>query len=293
MGKSPLSSLSGSISWLPNEMRKTNELPPPPVLAAYGLFIVSAGGVWHLIAEGAFSAILTLSVMLQCLGVALLGVQVLLSGTAAGISVRTLYLDAMALACRLSSTLWLNGYLPTDLSGDYCFQITDICSFIMILCLLRHVLVDRRQTYQAAEDSLPIVPMTIGSLILASFFHGNMNNRPIFDTLWMASLFLSTIAVLPQLWLITRTGGKVEALTSHNIAAMAAGRGLAGIFMWHARGDVTCIPWIPHLNHAVWAILGAHLVHMVFLGDFAYYYIRAVMTNGINSGVEMESACGV
>ena len=45
--------------------------------------------------------------------------------------------------------------------------------------------------------------------------HGNMNGRPIFDALWMAGLFINTIAVLPQLWLVTKTGGRVEALTSH------------------------------------------------------------------------------
>merc|ERR1719359_2209034 len=114
--------------------------------------------------------------------------------------------------------------------------------------------------------------------VLAALLHGNMNSRPIFDGLWMAGVFLSAVAVLPQLWLITRTGGRVEALTSHHIAAMAASRALAGIFMWHARSDITCVPIVSDFNHAIWAILGAHLLHMVLLGDFAYYYLKAVLT---------------
>merc|ERR1719157_382766 len=125
--------------------------------------------------------------------------------------------------------------------------------------------------------------MTIGAFVLAAMLHGNMNGRPLFDTLWLAGLFVSTIAVLPQLWLITRTGGRVEALTSHHIAAMAASRLLSGIFMWHARHDITCIPWaIFGFNHAIWAILGSHLVHILLLSDFAYMYIKAVAANGFD-----------
>lgn len=274
-------------------INKTVTLPPTQVLVAYGIFILGAGAVWHLVADGEFSSILTMSVMLQCLGVVLLGLQVMLTGSACGVSARALTLDAIALCCRLSSTVWLNGYLPVDASGDYVFQAIDICSLGFILCLLYQVLVVRRHTYQAEDDSLPISLMVVGSLILAALLHGNMNSRPIFDTLWMAGLFVSTVAVLPQLWLITRTGGRVEALTSHHIAAMAASRALSGIFMWHARGDITCVQWITGWNHAIWAILGAHLLHMILLGDFAYYYIKAVIARGLDCRIEITEGCGV
>lgn len=272
---------------------KAGKMPSSQVLAAYGLFILGAGAIWHLVADGEFSSILTMSVMLQCLAVALLGLQVLSTGSASGISARALTLDALALCCRLSSTVWLNGYLPVDASGDYVFQAIDICSLCMVLWLLHNVVVERRNTYQAQEDSLPTLPMVVGSFVLAAMLHGNMNSRPIFDTLWMAGLFISTVAVLPQLWLITRTGGRVEALTSHHIAAMAASRALSGIFMWHARGDITCIPWLGSWNHAIWAILGSHLLHMVLLSDFAYIYVKAVIARGLDTRLEIMESCGV
>lgn len=267
--------------------------PPPQVLAAYAIFILGAGAVWHLVADGEFSAILTMSVMLQCLGVVLLGLQMVSTGSAAGISARALCLDAIALCWRLCSTLWLNGYLPVDASGDYIFQFIDISSLVIIFWLLYNVLRVRRNTYEVDEDSLPIVPMIVGSLILAVLLHGNLNSRPLFDTLWMAGLFVSTVSVLPQLWLVTRTGGRIEALTSHFIAAMAASRVLSGVFMWHARGDITCVPWVTGVNHAIWAILGAHLLHMILLGDFAYYYVKAVIARGLDCRLEILESCNV
>jgi hypothetical protein len=262
-------------------------------MVAYVLFLFGAGAMWHLVADNEFSSILTISVMLQCLAVALLALQILLTGSAAGLSAKGLLMDGLALCLRLSSTLWLNGYLPVDASGDYVFQAVDVLSLVIIAWLLRQVLVEKRHTYQAEEDSLPIAPMVLGSLILAALLHGNMNSRPLFDTLWMAGLFVSTVAVLPQLWLVTRTGGKVQALTSHHIAAMAAGRALSGVFMWHAHGDITCVPWVGEFNHAIWAILGAHALHLILLGDFTYYYIKALLARGLNCSLDIMESCGV
>jgi len=272
---------------------KAGKMPPTQVLVAYGVFILGAGAVWHLVADGEFSAVLTLSVMLHCLAMALLGLQVLLKGSVSGISAKALLMDALALCCRLSSTLWLNGYLPVDASGDYIFQAFDMLSLCILAWLLHQVFMVKQHTYQADEDSLPLLPIISGSLILAALLHGSMNNRPIFDTLWMAALFLNTTAVVPQLWLITRTGGHVEALTSHHIAAMAASSVLSGIFMWHARHHISCKPWIAGFNHSSWAILGAHLLHMVLLGDFTYYYIKAVIARGFDCRLAVMEDCGV
>merc|ERR1719506_2037019 len=87
--------------------------------------------------------------MIQCLALALLALQLISTGSAAGISARALTLDAIALCCRLSSTLWLNGYLPVDASGDHIFQAFDLCSLAILLWLLYQVLVVKRATYQA------------------------------------------------------------------------------------------------------------------------------------------------
>jgi hypothetical protein len=272
---------------------KAGQRPPTQVLVAYGVFILGATAVWHLVADGEFSAILTLSVMLQTLAVALLAVQVLLTGSMSGISAKTLVLDILALCCRLSSTLWLNGYLPVDASGDYLYQAFDIISLGILAWLLHEMFATKRHTQQTDEDSLPLLPLVSGAFALAVLLHGNMNNRPLFDTLWIASLFISTIAVLPQLWLITRTGGRVEALMSHHIAAMAASSILSGVFMWHARNDITCQPWFGEFNHTIFAILSAHLLHMVLLGDFTYYYVKAVITRGFDCRLEIFEDCGV
>merc|ERR1719218_409475 len=124
--------------------------------------------------------------MVQCLGMVLLGLQMISTGSASGISAKALSMDALAICFRLSNTVWLNGYLPVDASGDFLFQAFDFASLLIILWLLYQALVVKRGTYQEHEDTFSILPMIIGSLTLAALLHGNMNNRPFFDTLWMA-----------------------------------------------------------------------------------------------------------
>jgi len=259
----------------------------PEIAVAYGATALAALAVYHLVAEGAVSSVLTMSSMVQCLGITFLCMQVLSTGTAAGISAGSLVLDALAIGFRLSSTVWLNGYIPVDKSGDHIYQAADVCCLILLVWLLYYVLKVKGSTYQASEDSFRIFPTVIISLGLAAVLHADMDNRPLFDTFWMAGLFMGVVAVLPQLWLITQNRGQVQALTSHYIAALALSRILSGVFMWLARDHITCTRWFNSINHGIWAILAAHLIHLILLGDFAYYYIRAVTQNGVSAPVEL------
>merc|ERR1719356_1600684 len=125
-----------------------------------------------------------------------------------------------------------------------------------------------------------MIPTLLACVVLAAIFHADMDRRPLFDTFWMAGLFVSVVAVLPQLWQIARSGGHMDTLMSHYIAAMALGRVMSGIFMWYARDEISCAPWFGGVNHALWAILLAHAIHMLLLADFAYYYAKSVISKG-------------
>lgn len=267
--------------------------PPVQVQITYAVFGVSAYVVFTHLAGGEFSAILTLSVLFQCLALTLLALQVLSKGSGSGISAKALQLDAASLCFRLSSTLWLNGYLPVDMTGDWIYQACDIVSLAIVSWLLYQVVVVHKSSYQAGEDTMPTIPVVLIAFLLAMPLHADMNSRPLFDVMWMAGLFVSAVAVLPQLWLMTKRG-RCEALTSHYIAAMAVSRILSGTFMWHARFDITCEPWVDGVNHAVWAILGACALHLIFLADFAYYYVRAILEKGlIGCELQMDGDCFV
>merc|ERR1719277_1813410 len=114
--------------------------------------------------------------MVQLFAFAFLGMQLVCNRHAGGISARALALDALALIFRLSSTLWLDGYLPVDSSGDWMYQAVDICSLALVLWLVYQVLVVHRDTYQETEDSFPEVYVALGAVVLAFIFHPDMDD---------------------------------------------------------------------------------------------------------------------
>lgn len=257
------------------------------VALVYVVFAIIALGVYHLIAEGEFSSILTLSAIFQCLAFSLLAVQALMAGNVHGISAKSLQLDAIALACRLSSTTWLEGYLPNDTTGDYLYQCFDGLSLVMVLWLLHRVLFVQSRTYDATDDVLPSAPIALGCFVLALLLHGDLDDRPLFDALWLCGLFVSAVAVLPQLWMMTHSLASVPALTSHFVAVMAIARILSGTYMWHAHSEITCEPWITGFNHTGYAILAAHAIHLMLLGDFAYFYGKTLATSGLQASLKL------
>jgi hypothetical protein len=273
--------------------RKDGSLSSSPVTVMYIFFIGAAFVMYHHIAQGARSATATFAVMFQCLALALLLLQITSSRSAKGISAKSLMLEAAALLCRLSGTTWRHGYLPVDASGDWFYQLVDVASLGLALWLLREVLCTKRFTYEESDDVFPVCGVGLGCFVVGMLMHANNHDHALCDSTWMAGLLMSVLAVMPQYKLIIKSGGPVEALTSHYMAAMGVGRVFSGIFLWRARKHITCDFWIEDFNHAIIVILGAHLLHMVVLADFAYYYIKSVSTRGLRSRLILSESISV
>jgi len=191
-------------------------------------------------------------------------------------------LDALTFALRLSSTVLYEGYLPADASGDYVYQLLDACSLFMTLWLLHRVLVRERSLYDDMADSFPVARAALICVILGVILHADNNEKILFDIFWMASVFTGTVSVVPQLWLMMKTGGRMKALTSHHIMALALSRVLSAVYMWVCKDEFAPDTFfIPDFNHSTWAILAAHVIHLLLLADFTYYYVRSCMRNGL------------
>merc|ERR1719482_553451 len=86
------------------------------VAAAYVGCLVLGFLMLHHVAAWQWSSILTIATFFQCLSLVMLGIQLSASKSAKGLSLKTVYLHATFLCCRLSTTLFLEGYLPLDAS---------------------------------------------------------------------------------------------------------------------------------------------------------------------------------
>merc|ERR1719310_1098141 len=224
------------------------------------------------------STFITLALAIQCFAFTCLRLKISQTKSVTGISGRTLMLQAASCTLRLSSTTWLNGYVPVDGTGDGLYQLLDVCALLLVLQLLYCVFRAHRCTYQEEHDNFNIELMALSCFVLAVLVHPDLNNRPVFDTLWTAALYIDVVAMMPQLSMMTKIRGEVEALTSHYVGATALSRATSLVFWYH--GFIELAPLDGGFNMAGWAIIAAHVLQVLLLCDFLYYYIRAWVSTG-------------
>jgi len=245
--------------------------------AAYGFFFIAVVVIMHKFTDGDFSVVLTMSSAVQCLGFFLLSQKVKFQRTGAGRSSRTLEMYVIFFMFRLGSTLFKNGYLPIDRSGDYVYQLGDIGSLLIVLNLLYAIHKRHKDTYQAEHDTLEAWKALPACILLAVFVHGDLNNSPFFDTVWTVSLWLDTITMLPQLWMLTKLGGQVESLTSHFVAALITSRICSFAFWLYGYKEIA--PLNGGANVAGYAIITAHSLQLLLCADFMYHYLKARLSS--------------
>ncbi|XKL67228.1 hypothetical protein PGB90_010648 [Kerria lacca] len=119
-------------------------------------------------------------------------------------------------------------------------------------------------TYDRSHDTFRIEFLLIPCAILALIIN---HSFVLVEILWAFSIYLESVAILPQLFMISKTG-EAESITSHYLFALGSYRGLY-ILNWIYRYYVENF-------HDLIAII-AGIVQTILYGDFFYLYITKVL----------------
>jgi len=121
-----------------------------------------------------------------------------------------------------------------------------------------------KATYDSNHDSFRIefllLPVTILALIINHEF-------AVMEVMWTWSIYLEAVAILPQLFMVSKTG-EAETITSHYLFALGAYRGLY-IFNWIYR-------YVDESYYDLIAIF-AGIIQTVLYCDFFYLYVTKVL----------------
>merc|ERR1719252_4610 len=248
------------------------------MLMAWVGFMGLGAWIYHELAEKAFTSILTLSVFAQALAFLFLCKDISGNKSVAGISGRSMVMHAVKLGCRLSTTLWLDGYLPTDKSGDWIYQVGDVLSLLLVLQILFSIFVAHKGSYQSNDDTLDVSNLLLGAVVLAVIVHPSLNAWTPFDILWTVHLYVDAVAMVPQLWMISKASGQVRGFTAHYIGATLLSNILSGMFWFFATPELA---EEGKLNIAGFAINGAHLVQLLLMLDVGYFYVKNLLQGNI------------
>ncbi|XP_072932043.1 ER lumen protein-retaining receptor [Epargyreus clarus] len=121
-----------------------------------------------------------------------------------------------------------------------------------------------RATYDHNHDTFRIEFLLIPSVILALLINREFT---VLEVFWTFSIYLESVAILPQLFLVSKTG-EAESITSHYLFALGSYRGLY-LLNWIYR-------YIVEDHYELIAIV-AGVVQTVLYCDFFYLYITKVL----------------
>jgi len=121
-----------------------------------------------------------------------------------------------------------------------------------------------RATYDGNHDTFRIEFLLAPVAILAVLLNHEFS---VMEILWTFSIYLESVAILPQLFMISKTG-EAETITSHYLFALGSYRALYilnWIYRYHFEGFYDIIAII------------AGIVQTVLYCDFFYLYVTKVM----------------
>ncbi|CAK5111565.1 unnamed protein product [Meloidogyne enterolobii] len=121
-----------------------------------------------------------------------------------------------------------------------------------------------RATYDRNHDTFRIEILLVPSVVLALLINHEFT---LFEVLWTFSIYLEAVAIMPQLFMLSKTGS-AETITAHYLFALGSYRGLY-ILNWVYRYYME--------NHLDVIALVAGVAQTVLYADFFYLYVTRVV----------------
>lgn len=237
---------------------------------------------YHMASDGIFSSIVTLASVIQFAGLVLTVVKISKNKGFGSVSVKSLHMYLYVYVLRLACTLFNEGYLPVDISGDWAYQTADAASLAVVVFMLWR---SRYDTSVMEEEYFPIHWALVACFIFATVCHPCHNMGAWSDVFWTSSVFLETFVMLPQLRLIA-VQKSVEGVTSHAIACTAIYRGLNFYFWIICRDELVhgCPSSIP-----MYFVISALCIQTLLLCDFMFFYLKAVVHKASAGQIQLPS----
>lgn len=209
------------------------------------------------------------SSVLELLGLLLVHHTIRTRGSVDGISGTTVLMYAFVYGLRIALSLPKPGERWEDLDFDVSFGSV---SLLLTLDIVKCVWFTHHPTYQSELEVLKAQHIIPGCLLAALLLRPDFNQwGMLFGYSWSVCMYMDALALLPQVMMMARGGGKVQA----PIAQFVAGTFLSRVDdLWDSLSASN--------NHfhddnpaAYWGVIFMQAVHLILVADFMYYWIKA------------------
>jgi ER lumen protein retaining receptor len=236
--------------------------------------------IYYFVSSKDFSFLLILSSMVQMLSVILLIWKVWSNKNSSGISLNTIICYIIILLARLSSTLFYNGYLPSDDAGDWFYQLTEIITLITLLALFYIISQVLSDTYNKENDLIHFKYLVIPSICLAFLAHTHLNKNFFTDVMWCFSMYLEAVAIYPQIFMFKEKKGHIETFTSHYVAFQGFSRLFTLIFWWYTYEELVeegSEGYSLFQSYCGYLIIFSQFLQLIIMCEYYYLYFKSLI----------------
>lgn len=165
----------------------------------------------------------------------------------------------------LFTIVYISRYL--DLFTTYISLYNSVMKFVFLVgsgATIYLIYLKFKATYDRNHDSFRIEFLLIPCAILALLINHDFT---VMEVLWTFSIYLESVAILPQLFLVSKTG-EAESITSHYLFALGSYRALY-LLNWVYR-------YFSEAHYDL-IVIFAGIVQTILYCDFFYLYITKVL----------------
>lgn len=274
-------SLKGKTSMVPVSFPRgvlTMLAEKGPTMSLYASFLLG-GFVMYEYCGGSFRTMAPedklgyVSCLLEAFGLLVVRQKIEAHGKVSGISGMTMIMFALSYLLREGESLMMVKQIMSSVDG-IAMETLQLSSVILCVNVTWMVFVTYRKTYDAELDVLSVKHLVPGCTLFALVIHPMFAQGWFYSFSWAVSFYIDVLALLPQVVMMSRGGGKVEAPICHFVAATTISR-LFDLFFWYYRLDLGPQGFIRGFNYSGMLIVAFHIINLGLVADFMYYYIKA------------------
>lgn len=186
-----------------------------------------------------------------------------------GLSGMTMIMYAVVIAVRACVPVMMlvdgrSKYVPCEVT-------VGIFSFLLVLDILRAIFVTHKSTYQSDLDALKAWYLIPACCFFTPLLHPNLAYYSWqYDYVWTFNAFLDMVALMPQVVMMSRGGGKIEAPIANFVAAVFISRCGDMLHSFAFDRDVLAVSPFGFV-----LAVSSQFVQILLVADFMYYYCKA------------------
>jgi hypothetical protein len=208
------------------------------------------------------------SCILEALGLISLQYKVSCRGHVNGLSGMSMVMLTLSYTMREYETFGA-AKVPWITIDGMCIELLQMVTCALVYVNLWSIFKTYRNSYQEDLDVLKVKYLIPGCLLLGLLLHPVFRQGWKYSLSWAMSFYIDVLALLPQVVMMQRGDGKVYAPIAHFVAATAFSR-FNDLCFWIVRWERSKV-----LPQGMEIIVGFHVINLLLVADFMYYYIKA------------------